>query len=1034
MKQKRLLCWMLVLFSLVFLAENSFAQALITVKGAVLDKGQNAPLAGVSVTLVSDKRQGTITDANGKFELKVPLNSFLQFDFIGYKSLTVEVKSEKLNVTMSSDSKALDEVVVVGYGTQKKASLTHAVTSIKSNEIALIPTTNLTNVLAGRLSGSFVRSGTGTPGISSDIKVRAQSSWNGGSPLFVIDGVVRDQAGFDALDPNEVAEITILKDAASAAIYGSRSSNGVILVNTKTGKSGKAQLNFSSVFSSQRTGALPEYMDVSKALDYSIAVNGGISPEEKAWVLKNNPKGMNAYNEAYQNPNNQRHTLSVSGGTDSIKYYLGGSYVDENGFLPNVWYKRYNLRGNVEAKITKNLSVGLNLGNNYGTRNRFNFTYDGGSVDLNNLWGKLLYFTVFQPSYINGKPVNPGWLGNPIEMMKNGGYWKNNNQQLDALMSIGYKIEAVPGLSLKATLSKNTNNSYTKSYAKKQLLYNFETSGANNLIYTDKELGSVMSGDPGTEYLSNDNAKSNSFQFNGFVNYDRTFGDHSISASAIYEQWDYKFNATSVTRNNFPLMPIDQIFATSKNTSDWSTGGSEFEDGRLSYIGRINYSYADKYLVSASVREDGSVRFAPNQRWGTFPSVSGGWVVSKENFFQNASALSKIDLLKLRLSYGSTGNDAIGGWQWQDQYNIQNASYYMGSPGAAVPRLAYGGIPNSNLTWEKSTAYNLGLDLKMFDKLEFTAELWKKNNYDILGSRILAVPTEFGGALPSENYGKMDANGLELELGYKNTIGKSFNYFVKGNFGYATTTVKKRDVAANALAIDNPNGKTLTYGTGLQATGILKTQADLDKLPTNYLINGAKPELGMMNFADLSGVDGKPDGKIDTYDRIILGNYMGSGNAPYSFGLTVNLGYKRFSIETLFAGLAGFKNTYSDPWGRNFGGGAKIPAYHDDAWSTENPNGSTPKLYAWGDSRATYVPTSTFNTFGASFMRMKYLNLGYTIPQRYTQKLKIDNVKIFASGSNLFTLSKFKYYDPEVFQFMSYPTMKTFSFGLDVRF
>ncbi len=1004
------------------------------ISGKITDD-QGKPLAGATVKLKGTNIT-TVTDEEGHFTLKVPeKGGVLVCSYVGFENQE-KIVNHAGNYSLSlklADSKA-EESVVIGYGSQRKASLTAAVSSIKSDEIASIPTSNLSNVLAGRLSGTFVQSGTGTPGISSAIRVRAQSSWNGSDPIFVIDGIVRDKTSFDALDPNEVDEITILKDASSAAIYGSRSSNGVILVTSKTGKSGKAIIQYTSVFSVEKTGRVPGYMDMGKALDVSEAVNGGISPEEKAWVLKNNPGGMNYYHAAYQDPNNQKHSLSASGGNENVTYYIGGSFFNEKGFLPNVWYKKYNLRGNVQAKLTKDFTVGLNLNNNYGTRNRFNFTYDGGSSDLNNLWGKLLYWNVFAPAYIDGKPVNPGWLGNPVEMMRNGGYWQNTNQQIDALLTAEYKIPYLPGLSFKASYSKNFDNSFIKDFAKKQLLYNFQTTGANNNIYTNTVVSTQMSGDPGTEYIGNSYVKTNSYQLNGQLNYMHSFGAHFINAMAAYEQYEYQYNAFSMYRYNFPLFPTDQFFAASANSSDWSTSGSESQDGRLSYVGRVNYEYAGKWLFSGSVRRDGSVKFAPDKRWGWFPSLAGGWVISKEGFFSKSKARDIIDMLKLRFSFGSTGNDAIGGWQWQDQYNIQGSTYYLGNPGTAAPRLAYGGIPNPGITWEKSNSFNLGLDMKLLKNFTFTTELWKRHTYDILGSRILVMPSEFGGSLPAVNYGVVDSKGLEFELGYNNTIGKDFSFAVKGNIGLATTKVIQKDVASNTQPVNNPNGKTLNYGTGLKATGIFRTQAELDALPAGYTINGVKPELGMMNFADVSGPDGKPDGKVDGYDNIILGNYFGSGSAPVSFGLNLTLSYKGFTVNTLFAGLTGYKISYNDAWGRNFGGGGKIPLYHDNAWSETNPNGTTPKLYPWGDGRATYTYTSTFNTYDGSFVRMKYLNIGYSIPGTVMRKIGLHAAQVFVSGTNLFSMSKFKLYDPEIYQFMSYPLMKTFSMGCNIQF
>ncbi len=1015
----------------------AFEQQKLKVSGRVTDSN-GQPLVGVTI-FVKGTNRGTTTDKDGNYSLTITTSDKeLVFTFIGMKKQEVLIEGRSdVNIVMEAETNKLDEVVVIGYGTQHKTSLTAAVSSIKSDEIALIPTSNLSNVLAGRLSGTFVQSGTGVPGISSSIRVRAQSSWNGGEPIYVIDGVARDKTSFDALDPNEVAEITILKDAASAAIYGSRSSNGVILVTTKTGKTGKPVIQYSTIFSFNKVGKMPKYMSVSDGLDLWNNVNGGISADEKAWILKTNPDGMNFYNAAYKDPNNQKHSLSVSGGNDIITYYMGGSFYDENGFLPNVWYKKYNLRGNLQVKLTKDLTVGLNLSNSNGTRNRYNFTYDGGSSDLNNLWYKLQMWSTATPPYIDGKPVNPGWLGNSIEMMKNGGSWRNNNQQVDALLNAEYKISQIPGLSVKASYSRNYDNSFIKSFAKKQLLYNFQTTGANNLIYTDKVLSTQLSGDPGTEYLGNEYTKTDAYQLNGQINYDHHFGNHYINALVAYEQYEYQYNYFSMYRYNFPLFPTDQFFATSGNSSDWSTSGNESQDGRLSYIGRVNYEYAGKYLFSSSIRRDGSIKFAPSKRWGWFPSASVGWVISKEDFFKKSEVLNFVDMLKLRFSYGSTGNDAIGGWQWQDQYNIQGSTYYLGNPGTTVPRLAYGGIPNPDITWEKSNSYNAGIDLMFLKNFTFTTEFWWRHTYDILGSRILALPTEFGGTLPAVNYGKVDSRGLEIELGYNNKIGKDFSYSLKGNFGLATTKVVQKDVAANAQDVDNPNGKTLSYATGLVATGILRTQADLDKLPAGYTYYGANYELGMMAFKDISGINGKPDGKIDDYDRVVLGKYIGSANAPISYGMSINLNYKRFRVDMLFAGLSGFKIIYNDSGNRNFGTGGLAPMvtyYFNDSWTEQNPNGSTPKVYSWGDSRATYVRSSTYNTYDGSFVRLKNLEIKYDIPSIITKKIGISAIQIFASGTNLFTLTKFKFYDPEIYGLISYPLMKTYSIGFNVQF
>ncbi len=1041
MNQTKSLLWAIALLCLILQSTHIYSQSKISVKGVVTDS-TGTPLPGATISQEGNLRNGTVSGPEGRFEINTPPGSRRKVTMTGFRTAIAVAGTSQLNIILQPVATELTDVVVVGYGTQKRAKMTSAVSSISAKDIQLIPATNLSNVLAGRMSGTFISSPTGTPGIGSNVKVRSRSSFSNSAvePLYVIDGIVRDKTSFDALDPNEVADITILKDASSAAIYGSRSSNGAILVTTKTGKSGAAVINFNATYNTQRVGKLPEYMPVKDGLNLSKAVNGGLSDEEINWVLQNNPNGDNYYKAAYTNPSSQRYALSVSGGNEKLRAYIGGSYINEDGFLPQVSYKKYNLRGNVQANLVKNLTLGLNLGTSYGTRNRFNFTYDYGSDDLNNLWGKLLYWDVFATPYIDGKPNNPGWLGNPIEMMRNGGYWRNNNQQIDAMVTAEYKIPTVEGLSIKGTYSKNFDNSYIKTFAKKQTLYNFKKTGPNGLIYTNELVGTTLSGDPGTQYLGNEYNKSNTYQLNAQVNYDRTFGKHTIGALAVYEQYEGYSNYFSMYRYNFPLVATDQFLYTSANNADWSTSGNEGQIGRLSYIGRINYDYDAKYLFSASVRRDGSTNFAPDKRWGWFPSVSGGWVISKEGFFQASTLGHAVDFLKLRASYATTGNDILdkddpnSRWRWMEQYIIQGGTYFLGASGTPASRLAYGGLPNSNLTWEKSNSAGFGVDATVFRNVRFSFDYWKRQSYDILGSRILAIPYEFGASLPPENYGKVSSHGIEVELGYSNNIGKNFSYNVKGVFTYATNKAIKRDVAANTQDYANPIGKTLAYSYGYKALGVIRTQEDLNKLPSGYTINGVAPALGDMLLADLSGPDGKPDNKVDSYDQMVLGNYFGADNAPMAYGLNLSLSYKGFTVEALFSGLTGYKISYNDAWGRNFGGGGKVPQYHADSWSTENPNGSTPKMYPWGDPHsAGYTWTSTFNVYNGGFLRMKYLNINYKLPDIVLNKLAIKDTRIFLAGSNLFNISKFKLYDPEVSQFMSYPTMKTFTAGIDIR-
>lgn len=1004
------------------------------ITGQVTDEtGQSLPGASVKW---KNSTQGVNTDAAGNFSLKVPAGGgILVVTFVGYEAQEIPVsKGGRIQILMKASTSKLEDFVVIGYGSRKRALLTSAISTVKATEFESIPTGSLSNLLQGRLSGTYVQTSSGFPGQGSSVRVRINTSWNNSPLIYVIDGVVRDEQSFNALDPNEVDAITVLKDAASAAIYGSRSSNGVLMVTTKRGKSGKPVVALSSTVSTERYTEVPRYMDAGKSMDAMSRVYNSVSPEEKDWIVKNNPDGMNMLNAVYRNPRDQRYTASLSGGSNDITYFLGGSYYNQDGFLPKLNYNKYNLRGNIQVKSIRNLTVGLNLSTNTATYNGYSFGQTSGNSDQQEFYKNLMYMNPWVPAYIDGKIPDVGWIGNPISLLTGPGYRKNNNQQIDALLNVEYKIPFIQGLSINGAFSKNYNNNSTKEFASKVLLYKFKMAGANSRIFTNEVIGTTYPYAPAEEFIANDNSQSNSYQINGQLNYQRTFGKHQVEANAIVEEYEYSYRTLGGARRGFPLFPLDQFFAASGDSKYWSINGKESQDGRLSYIGRINYSYDERYLFTASARRDGSIKFAPGKRWGTFPSVSAGWIISNESFFKNSANLSLVDFLKLRGSFAQTGNDAIGGWAWLEQYNISSDSYFMGTNGTPNPRLTYGGIPNPSLTWEKSNSIDLGLELGVFKCINLSADFWSRHTYDILGARILAVPLEYGASLPSENYGIVNGRGADFELEYRTNLGHGFSLNVKANVGIATNKVIKRDVAANAQEVDNPNGKSLSYQAGYQTTGILRSQDQVDKLPQGYTIFGAKPELGMMNFNDISGPDKVPDGKIDNYDRVVLQGNFGPGAAKESFGLLFNLGWKNLHLEMLFSGLTGFKIAYNDPWGRQFANGNLTPEFHDNAWTPENPNGTHPKLFSWGDARANgYTQVSDFNTYPGSFVRMKNLNLSYAVAGKTLKRIGLSGARLWASATNLFCLSKFKFYDPELYGFSAYPASKTYSMGLNIN-
>ncbi|MBS0027621.1 SusC/RagA family TonB-linked outer membrane protein [Chitinophaga sp. 22321] len=1022
------------------------------VTGKIVDAAGN-PLPGASVSRAGT-RDGAAADAGGNFRLKVPSGTAtLVISYIGYQPLHLEVSHAGFHtiVLKPADAK-VDEVVVVGYGTQKKASLTSAISSIDTKDMMSIPAANLSNVLAGRASGTFVQSGSGVPGKSSIVRIRSSSSWNSSGPLIVIDGVARDQATFDALDPNQVQSITILKDAASAAIYGSRSSDGVLLVTTKTGKAGKAMVQFSSLFGVYSKPEIDvKYLSMDESMDLYNSTHTGtadfrFNQYDRDWIHKNNPEGNLHYDEAYQHPFTQRHSLNVSGGTDRVAYFIGGTFYDEKGFLPQLGYQKYNLRSNVQVAITKDLSLGLNLSYNKGGRSRF-YTIEGKDDDLSGFYEKLKYImppTTF--AYIDGKPMSPTWVSNPIELMKNGGYLHVNKQYIDGIINLEYKVPFIKGLTLKGVADLYNGNDFSKAYAIQPLLYQFKLDPKSGIqqLYTNEIIGTKVATAPAQPFIGNENGRTSSYQINAIASYDKHFGNHNLNIVGVYEQSDGYYNYSSIYKYNFPVNTTDQFPFASQASGDTKANGFEtYLDARVSYVGRVNYDYQHKYLVSASLRADGSSKFSKDNRWGYFPAASLGWVMSEEPFLANLKKKG-LDMLKIRASYGSTGNDNIPAWLFKEIYNASSTPFYLGDPGSSKSILAYNGIAQTNYTWEGAKSYNAGVDLNFKQHWSVVADVWTKNTFNILGQRILAIPVEFGASYPIENYGRMNAKGMDLELGYLDgKIGKDFLFDVKANFGLATTNVLKKDKALGATPADDPVGKPLNYQAGYDAIGILRTDADVNALPAGYTIFGAAPAKGMMNFTDVGGPDGKPDGRIDSYDKVVVAKYSNavvpgssnqSNNAPIAYGLSISMGYKNFRLSMLLAGLAGYKVIYNDPWGRN-GGNIPYPAYYGDSWSETNPNGKFPKLYnASGNQRQDYSVVSALNTFSGDFLRLKNLNLSYDLSPALLKRAGLSSAQVFAGATNLFCLRKFKLYDPEVYSFGSYPIMTNVSLGFNVQF
>lgn len=1011
---------------------------LFTISGKVTDENK-LPLPGVNVVL-KGTTNGTATDADGVYSLSIPdedSNGTLVFSFIGYMATEISIGGRtNLDISLKQDVTTLEEVVVIGYGTQERATVTGAISTMKAEDVTNFPVANLSNSLAGRLSGVFVNQASGAPGYAASIRVRSVNTWKstGNDPLYVIDGVIADKQSFDAMDYSEVDNITILKDAASGAIYGARAANGVILVTTKSGKAGEFKLTYNYSYTFDTPSKIPEYVgsaDMVRLMNYTRTIKG-LAPvydaEEVAYFNQNDP-GKAWYDLAYQNPVLQRHVITASGGSEKVKYFISGSAFDQTAFVKNADYKKYVFRSNLDVNFTKNLKGTFRFSYHNGINKRFAAQEDlaGGFETQNEFgytWGRLLYYLAdVPPKTSDGHFINPGWIGNMLAMIEEGGTFTRTERNMDLQMELTYKVPFVDGLSLSGKLSPSYKGTNIKLYEIKTTLYNVVREGTNGKIYTDEIIGPMKSSYPNKERLVKQQRIENNYQMNFSANYVKAIGKHNVDAIFVYEQSEGTFDDFYGVREGFPLIQRDQFWATGSARADSYVGGTEREYGRASYIGRVAYNYDEKYSINFTTRRDGSMLFAPDYRWGVFPSVSAGWIVSEEGFFDSKF----IDFLKLRASWGLAGNDAVGGWKWSESFAVTGDYLFGATP---QPRVGYNGITNQKLTWEKTSEVNIGLDSRFLNGFMFSAEYYRRNNYDILDSRIASLPVSFGGSMPPENYGKVSPRGWELELGYNDNIG-NVNFEVKGSFSYATNEVKVRDVAQNTRDVDNPNGRPTDYIKMLVATDIIRTQADLDALPAGYSIYGLAPKLGMINYQDVSGVtDGVPDGKIDDYDRQVLeGKYF---LPPYTFGLNLNARWKGLGAGIFLQGVTGVSKLYNDGYGRRFFDGARPPVSWLDSWSPENTDSSMPQAVSWDDSRDHLA--STFWLKSGNYLRFQNVTLSYSLPKLICQKMSISDVTFILSGTNLLTLTKFDYYDPTATEMRSYPTMKSYTMGLNVTF
>ncbi len=1044
-------------------------QSQKTVKGTVVDAA-NIPVIGANV-FVKGTTHGTITDMDGNFTLtNVAENSTLVISYIGFLEKNVEVGNKtSFDIVLLEDSKKLEEVVIVGYGTQKKVNLTGSITAVNASELSGISTSNLSNTLAGRAPGVNITGNSGLMGASSNIRIRGGF----GEPLFVIDGIVRDKDAFDALEVNEIDQLSFLKDAATASIYGSQAGNGVVLVTTKGGTQQKPMFNYQGSYTFM-TPTQELFSDMFTATDELIYQNrvaqyqGLATPNGEKEFEYFKDKNYNVNDYIWQTPWNQKHSVSVSGGNEKVTYYALGSYIGEEGSYKNLENDKFNLRSNVTAKITDQIKMNFNLAANQQNQQRFYWPFsDDDEQTIGDLYRCTFNWPKTYPFYLNadGSPANNvtdypvqtpmgSWQAwNVVDQVVGDRYIKTRKREVNAILSFDIDLgKFIPGLTTKLVGNYIGNDYMRKKYLTYQHNYVWAAANSDQNRFIpaapDPNKMNTFTFSQNQEFLSYNVHSLWSEQLNWFLNYNHSFGKHDVSGTLVWEQ-QANGGEKVYAKGESPLTNYDQMFVYSTDAERRWGDAWEVTNGRLSWIGRFNYTYDQKYIAEFSFRYDGNTLFPKEKRWGFFPSFSGAWRISNESFMENTS--NWLDNLKIRASYGTTGNDLnvnndpIAPFSYMNVY--QSGYSYIWGDNLNLG-IEPGATPNPYLTWATSATYNVGFDFGVLNnRLSGSFDAFYKTEKDILGSRIVTIPDTYGQSLAPENYAERSWRGVEFNAMWRDkAFGGQLDYSIYGNVGFSKDQWDVLDQTAlyspgGNLEEFSAIGKPLNRLSGLKTLGIVRTQEQLDELlAKGFKQYGRNPYLGGLYFEDVRG-DGYspgPDGKIDGNDVQLL-----SDNAAprINYGFGTNLSWKGFTMDIHFQGVGLYDRMISnlgEGMGgiRQYGGTVRpyYPIWTDDVWTPENPNAKYPRVIgkSWYESG---TGAQSFWIRNGAYLRLKNLNVGYNLPKSWISFLNLESAQLFVNGTNLFVLSAMtEFHDPEQDCYDSYPLMKSFTFGVDIKF
>lgn len=1007
-------------------ATASGANSFATTQQAGICKGLVKDATGESVigasVVVKGTTNGTITDFDGNFSLDgIKKGDVIVISYVGYQTQEIKWNGSPLNVILKEDSKTLSEVVVVGYGTQKKANLSGSVAMVDSKELENRPIQNVSSGLQGLMPGVAITGTNGAPGQDAGkIRVRGIGTLNEAGPYILVDGI--ETGTLSAVDPNDIESISVLKDAASAAIYGSKAANGVVLITTKRGKTGQTKISYSGYLSFQNATNMIERMgsyEYASLLNQALEAEGMSKRFNDTELQKfkdgNDPlyPDTDWYDLAYKTGVQHRHNVNINGGSENVKYMASLGYLNQTGILPNAGREQFNARTNLDMKINKRLSARMNLSfikNDYSDASS---AYYGGSSDqiirqLNLIapWIVARYDDGTWGTISDGSPI--AWLDSGMKVNR-------DNYNFSGMAAVDYEIFDGLKLTLQGAYVNNLQN---YNYFQKYIKYN-----------ENKE------SDP--SQLDERFYKWDRTNYDALLNYNKNFGKHNIKGLLGWHTEKYNYKYQKAVRKKFPNNELTDMNAGDASTQ--SNEGYTAELAMISWFARINYDFAGKYLLEANIRADASSRFAEGHRWGYFPSFSGAWRISEEAFMESAKD-SWLSGLKIRASWGQLGNqDALSGSN-NDYYPALN-TYNLDS------KYAFGGSLNSGyyqrkyrletISWEKASTWGVGVDFTLFNKLNGSLDYYNRKTTGIIMD--VTVPKEFALDAYKDNVGSMRNSGIEINLSYNTKIGQ-VDFGIAGNFSYNKNEIldlgggdpNKYLDATNGYSQRNKVGEAMNSYYIYRADGFFNSQEEADAYTAKY----GNPFGKTFKAGDLRYVDTNKDGKLTADDR----EYCGSSDPKIIYGFNINAGWKGIDLSLMFNGAAGVKRLFDgyEVYG-NFSGDAAHPAtIWRDAWTPDNHDASMPRIfYDTNSASSSRSVQSDFWLQDTSFLRLKNLQLGYTLPKGWLNSVGVENIRIYYSVENLLTFDKMKInIDPESTsqRLSSYPLLRTHAFGVNVTF